>query len=111
MARTRVAPYFDNLDFPEYSYQEYPRMLYGAKGTTTVNSKAEADALRGAWFKDPGMTEPFGNALEGAAQPQKPIPAATGAASVQPQGPKASISTPASLGTKTQITATEGPSA
>lgn len=94
MAR-RVSPYFDNLEFPAYEYHEYPRMVYGEGGATaTVASKAEADALQGAWFKDPQLTQRFGNALAGAAKPAEPVRVATGAAAVQPSAGTKSISTP-----------------
>lgn len=50
----RVAPIFDRLEFAEYVFREYPKMLYAKGGKTqVVNSEAEETALEGDWFDTP----------------------------------------------------------
>lgn len=55
MARKLVPTMFDKLDFPAYSFKEYPKMLYGRGGkTTVVESEIAEQALVGEWFTTPG---------------------------------------------------------
>lgn len=54
MARNLRPTMFDKLDFERYSFREYPKMLYGKGGkTTVVKSEGEETALQGEWFTSP----------------------------------------------------------
>ena len=46
---------FDKMDFPKYTFREYPKMLYAKGGRTTVVHSAEGEEkLVGDWFTTPG---------------------------------------------------------
>lgn len=54
MARA-PAPLYDRMEFPDYVFVEYPKMLYGADGKTTVVASAKDEAaLVGDWYTTPG---------------------------------------------------------
>ena len=54
MARS-PAPLYDRMEFPDYVFVEYPKMLYGPGGITTVVASAKDEAaLKGDWFTTPG---------------------------------------------------------
>lgn len=53
MARA-PAPLYDRMEFPDYVFAEYPKMLYqGDKSVTVASAKDEA-ALKGDWYTTPG---------------------------------------------------------
>jgi hypothetical protein len=58
---------FDHIDFPDYVFTEYPKILYAPDGagikTTTVESPSEERALGKGWFSTPK------DALDAAAAP------------------------------------------
>lgn len=52
---TRSATMFDKMEFPQYVFVEYPKMLYKhGGGSVTVASVEEEKKLVGDWFTVPG---------------------------------------------------------
>lgn len=50
---------FDRLTFEPYEFKEFPKMLYGKGGkTTVVQSQEGIEKLRGEWFTTPGEALP-----------------------------------------------------
>jgi len=61
MARKQITPtIFDNIDFPDYSFVEYPKVLYAPDGgplgykTVQVESPSDERSLGSGWFTTPG---------------------------------------------------------
>jgi hypothetical protein len=56
---TRAPTIFDNIDFPDYQFKEYPKVLYGFAEnvdgftTTIVESPSDERALGKGWFATP----------------------------------------------------------
>lgn len=45
---------FDKMEFPKYSFREYPKVLYAKGGRTTiVHSPEGEEKLEGVWFTTP----------------------------------------------------------
>jgi len=82
MARA-PAPIYDRMDFPDYSFREFPKMLYAfGKAAVTVQNAKEETALGKGWFSHPqNALFPYVEAPEPepAAEPEpEPGPAPTG---------------------------------
>lgn len=49
---------YDQIDFPQYSYKEFPRVMYGPGGqTVTVENVSEQRSLGAGWFTDPAQAK------------------------------------------------------
>lgn len=46
--------FYDMMDFPQYTFQEFPKVMYGPNGRTiTVTNISEQRSLGAEWFADP----------------------------------------------------------
>ncbi|WP_196301920.1 hypothetical protein, partial [Streptococcus pneumoniae] len=49
---------FDKMEFPDYVFQEFPKMLYAPSGASvTVENDAAEAALEGEWFATPALAK------------------------------------------------------